>query len=123
MLGVVVLHGLRRTDRRRELERLAPVACGSATNCVGVGTMTVSQEPVQNAVSVQWNGRSWSCGGPPAMTLGEQGFGSMWWNGTVWQSERTISAGHGSGLQAISCAGSDCMAVGYQTVSGVDIQP
>jgi hypothetical protein len=176
---------------------LAQVACGSATNCVGVGTMTVSQEPVQNAVSVQWNGRSWSRGGPPAygnpagmnavscagsfcmatggaftevdnggtavgdsyqavgqnwtdvapdlgticspggigfcywastvacasssscMTLGEQGLGGMWWNGTAWQSERTISARHGSGLQAISCAGSDCMAVGYQTISGI----
>ena len=29
-----------------------------------------------------------------------------------------MSAGHGSGLTALSCGGSDCLAVGYRTSSG-----
>ncbi len=39
---------------------MASVSCGSKTNCVAVGTWTVSQEPVQNAVAVMWSGKSWS---------------------------------------------------------------
>ena len=67
---------------------LASVACGSTKNCAAVGTQTVSQEPVQNAVADTWNGTKWSFnGGLPA-------------NGNPAQ------------LNTVSCAGTFCMSAG-----------
>jgi hypothetical protein len=173
---------------------LASVSCGSVTNCVAVGTWTVSQEPVQNAVADIWKGKRWTwdselpANGNPAqlnavgcagafcmsagiasndsahasiavadqwdassqawtdvspnlggicgefrscawagviacsssascITLGGSS-GSQFWNGSAWQSASAISAGAGSALQAVSCGGSDCLAVGFRTVAG-----
>ena len=67
---------------------LASVSCGSPANCVAVGTMTISQEPVQNAVAAEWNGRSWS---------------------------RTLdlpAVGNPAQANAVSCTGPFCMATG-----------
>jgi hypothetical protein len=67
---------------------LARVSCGSTTNCVAVGTWTVSQEPVQNAVAVMWNGKSWSV------------------------DDDLPASGNPAAMNAVSCAGSFCMAGG-----------
>jgi hypothetical protein len=74
---------------------MADVACGSATNCVVVGTITVSEEPVQETASDFWNGRKWLGTDAPA-------------------------DGDPAALNAVSCAGSFCMAVGgaYQETAG-----
>jgi hypothetical protein len=44
---------------------LADVSCGSAANCMAVGTVTVSQEPVQESVALVWNGKTWTGTLPP----------------------------------------------------------
>jgi len=44
---------------------LAEVSCGSATDCMAVGTVTVSQEPVQDSVALNWNGKTWAGTFPP----------------------------------------------------------
>jgi hypothetical protein len=175
---------------------LSGVSCGSISNCIAVGTWTVSQEPVQNAVADIWNGKKWiwdtevpakgnpaqlntvGCAGTFCLTAGVASndqagasiatadtwvatssawtdvsptnlggicgeFGScawagvvacgnasscmtlaglrpsQFWNGTSWQAAKPISAGQGSGLQDISCGGSDCLAVGFQTAHGL----
>jgi hypothetical protein len=66
---------------------LASVACGSADNCLAVGTVTVSQEPIQQTAAVAWDGRGWDGAGLP-------------------------SAGDPAALNAAGCAGNFCMAVG-----------
>jgi hypothetical protein len=66
---------------------LAGVSCGSASNCVAVGTQTVSQEPVQNTVAFAWDGIGWGGTSPP-------------------------NDGNPAALNAISCAGKFCMTVG-----------
>jgi len=77
---------------------LASVSCGSASNCVGVGTQTISQEPVQDTVGVAWNGTSWTHTSPP-------GYGNP------------------SAANAVSCAGNFCMDVGggYADVDGGNV--
>ena len=67
---------------------LASVSCGSTTNCVAVGTQTVSQEPVQNAVADIWNGTKWS-----------------------FDSELPAN-GNPAQLNTVSCAGTFCMSAG-----------
>ena len=67
---------------------LASVSCGSTTNCVAVGTQTVSQEPVQNAVADIWNGTKWS-----------------------FDSELPAN-GNPADLNTVSCAGTFCMSAG-----------
>src|SRR5215472_4934259 len=67
---------------------LASVSCGSTTNCVAVGTWTVSQEPVQNAVADVWNGKKWT-----------------------WDSELPAN-GNPAQLNVVSCAGASCMSAG-----------
>ncbi len=67
---------------------LASVSCGSSTNCVAVGTITISQEPVQNAVAAMWNGRSWS------------------------RDDDLPAVGNPAQANAVSCAGPFCMATG-----------
>jgi len=44
---------------------LADVSCGSGTDCMAVGTVTVSQEPVQESVALNWNGKAWAGTSPP----------------------------------------------------------
>ena len=66
---------------------LADVSCGSATNCMAVGTWTISQEPVQPTIGFGWNGVRWARTSPPG-------------------------DGNPAALNAISCAGSFCMAAG-----------
>jgi hypothetical protein len=44
---------------------LADVSCGSASECMAVGTVTISQEPVQESVALLWNGKSWVGAYPP----------------------------------------------------------
>jgi len=51
------------------------------------------------------------------MTLGGSK-GGQFWNGSTWTSAEPVSAGPGSALQAVSCAGSDCLAVGWRMVAG-----
>jgi len=46
-------------------------------------------------------------------------FGTMAWNGTTWKPAEAISAGRGSALRDVSCAGTSCMAVGFRTAHGV----
>jgi hypothetical protein len=59
-----------------------------------------------------------ACAGPSnCMTLGGV-VSSQWWNGSEWKAEKSASAGPGSGLTSLSCAGSDCLAVGRRTSSG-----
>jgi hypothetical protein len=67
---------------------LASVSCGSAANCVAVGTWTVSQEPVQNAVADRWNGKRWT-----------------------WDSELPAN-GNPAQLNTVGCAGAFCMSAG-----------
>jgi hypothetical protein len=67
---------------------LAGVSCGSTTNCVAVGTWTVSQEPIQNAVADIWNGKKWT-----------------------WDTE-VPAAGNPAQLNTVGCAGAFCMAAG-----------
>jgi hypothetical protein len=174
---------------------LASVSCGSTKNCVAVGTFTVSQEPIQNAVADTWNGTKWSfdeelpapgnpadmntisCAGTFCMTAGVASndnarasvaagdtydaisqtwadvspnlggicaeFGTcawagviacgsatscvtlpgmrpiQFWNGTIWQQEKAVSAGQGSALDDVSCGGIDCLAVGFRTSHGL----
>ena len=64
------------------------VSCASATNCVTVGTWTQSQEPIQNAVSVYWNGTSWT------------------------RDYELPARGNPAQLNAVSCTGSFCLATG-----------
>lgn len=73
---------------------LFSVACGSTRNCVAVGTETISQEPVQNAVALAWNGKAWA-------------------------TDTDVPAeGNPAQLNAVGCAGPFCMAAG---VSSVDV--
>jgi hypothetical protein len=67
---------------------LASLSCGSTTNCAAVGTMTISQEPVQNAVAYNWNGKKWS-----------------------FDIELPAN-GNPAQLNAVSCAGTFCMSAG-----------
>ncbi len=67
---------------------LAGVACGSTSNCVTVGTVTVSQEPVQNAIAFTWNGKAWS------------------------REIEVPANGNPADLNAVSCVGTFCMAAG-----------
>jgi hypothetical protein len=66
---------------------LADVSCGSATDCMAVGTVTVSQEPVQESVALNWNGKTWARTFPP-------------------------QDGNPSAADAVSCAGGFCMEAG-----------
>lgn len=45
---------------------LSQVSCGSATNCVAVGTETLDQEPLVVSASKFWNGKAWSSPSPPS---------------------------------------------------------
>jgi hypothetical protein len=76
---------------------LADVACGSAANCVAVGTTTVSQEPVQDTIGDFWNGKEWL--------------------GTATPGD---AEGNPAALTAVSCAGSFCMAVGGAFAEDMD---
>jgi hypothetical protein len=67
---------------------LAGLSCGSTTNCVAVGTWTVSQEPIQNAVADTWNGKRWT-----------------------WDSD-VAADGNPAQLNAVGCAATFCMAAG-----------
>jgi hypothetical protein len=66
---------------------LARVSCGSRSNCVAVGTETISQEPVQEAVGFFWNGSRWAFSAPP-------------------------SDGNPAAANSVACAGRFCMSVG-----------
>jgi hypothetical protein len=169
------------------------VSCASATNCLAVGTETVSQEPVQVPMAFAWDGKKWlrlfapgygnpamlnavactrglcmaagggfaevdngdlamaeawhpatktwttvspdlgvictgftTCGWTSELACGSatncltlSSFGTMAWNGTTWKPAEAISAGRGSALRDVSCAGTSCMAVGFRTAHGV----
>ncbi len=172
---------------------LAEVSCGSATNCVAVGTTQYKFSSDQKPSSVIWNGKSWSFSQPPGvgdpaamnavsctgqfclavgggwadflqgtiaiaatwnaatktwtdvspdlgricheraactwasvvscgsptncMALGPKG--GQAWNGQDWEGAPTVPAGHGSGLPAVSCGLTFCMAVGHRSISHV----
>jgi hypothetical protein len=66
---------------------LAAVSCGSVTNCVAVGTTQYQFSSDQKTSSVVWNGKSWAFSQPPGV-------------------------GDPAALNAVSCAGRFCMAVG-----------
>ena len=74
---------------------ISGLSCGSTTNCMAVGTWTVSQEPVQETLGWFWNGKTWSFVQPPG-------------------------AGNPAESNAVSCAGGFCMATGsaYSEVAG-----
>jgi hypothetical protein len=67
---------------------LASLSCASATRCIAVGTWTQSQEPIQNAVTAQWNGTSWS------------------------RDFELPARGNPAQLNAISCTGAFCLTTG-----------
>ncbi|HEY3907327.1 MAG TPA: hypothetical protein VGM14_25715 [Streptosporangiaceae bacterium] len=170
---------------------LAGVSCGSATNCVAVGTTQYQFSSDQKPSSVVWNGKSWAFSQPPGvgdpaemnavscagqfclavgsgdadvlqgtiaiaatwnaatrswtdvspkisqcgqascawasviscgsqkicMTLGHAG--SQVWDGQRWGAAPTIAVGHASGLPAVSCGLTICMAVGHQSIGNV----
>jgi len=57
-----------------------------------------------------------SCGSQKiCMTLGHAG--GQFWDGQRWEAAPTIAVGHGSGLSAVSCGLTFCMAVGHQAIS------
>ena len=66
---------------------LASVSCGSATSCVAVGTTQYQFSSDQKPSSVLWNGKSWAFSQPPGV-------------------------GDPAALNAVSCVGKFCMAVG-----------
>ena len=66
---------------------LAEVSCGSLTNCVAVGTTQYQFSSDQKPSSVVWNGKSWAFSQPPGV-------------------------GDPAAMNAVSCAGRFCMAVG-----------
>jgi hypothetical protein len=68
---------------------LAGVSCGSTTNCVAVGTVTISQEPVQIPLGFFWNGKTWARTEPPG--AGE---------------------GNPAATNSVICTGGFCMAAG-----------
>ena len=68
---------------------MASVSCGSATNCIAVGTMTVSQEPVQVPIGMFWNGKTWARTEPPG-----------------------AAEGNPAAANAVGCIASFCMAAG-----------
>jgi hypothetical protein len=45
-------------------------------------------------------------------------YGNLAWNGTKLNAAPSVSAGKGSGLGAVSCGKSYCLAVGHRTVNG-----
>ena len=65
-----------------------------------------------------WVNPPMSCGSS-ANCMALDGASHLWWNGTGWQSKPSVSAGRGSGLDAVGCSGSMCMAVGNRTIHGV----
>ena len=67
---------------------LASVSCGGPANCVAVGTVTISQEPVQNAAGAEWNGKNWSV------------------------DTELPSSGDPAAMNKVACARSFCMAGG-----------
>jgi hypothetical protein len=77
----------------------ASVACGSAKDCVAVGTQTVDNAGDQRSIAVHWNGSRWTTAPPPA------------------------GDGNPEYLNAVSCAGGFCMAGGgaYQQVQNGDV--
>ena len=66
---------------------LASVSCGNATNCVAVGTTQYQFSSDQKPSSVVWNGKRWAFSQPPGV-------------------------GDPAAMNAVSCAGRFCMAVG-----------
>lgn len=76
---------------------LSSVSCGSTTNCMAVGTWTVSQEPVQEPLG-------------------------FFWNGTKWIFSEPSGAGEGNPAEsnAVGCAGGFCVATGsaFSEVAG-----
>jgi hypothetical protein len=73
------------------------VSCGSARNCMAVGTWTVSAEPVQDPLGYFWNGNEWIRNEPPG-----------------------DAEGNPAESNAVGCAGGFCMATGgaYKEVVG-----
>jgi hypothetical protein len=66
---------------------LAQVSCGSATNCVAVGTTQYQFSSDQRPSSVVWNGKTWAFSQPPG-------------------------AGDPAAMYAVSCVGRFCLATG-----------
>lgn len=64
-----------------------------------------------------WPTSNLTCGSPVSCMYFD-GASHTWWNGTAWRQEPSVSAGRGSGLTAVGCGGSICMAAGYRTIRG-----
>ena len=172
----------------------ADVSCGSAANCVAVGTTTFDNEGDQGETGVAWTGKTWvnadppgngdpavanavgcyggfcmaaggayqevnngdvatagawnartmsfrdvspnlgvictgytvctwagpmACGSPSNCMTFTGSYGNLAWNGRKWIKAPSLSAGQGSLLDAVSCDGPDCLAVGYRTIRGL----
>ncbi len=79
---------------------LSGVSCGSAANCVAVGTVTTSPQPIQIPVGVFWNGRTWAPTRPPG-----------------------VGQGNPAAMNSVACAGTFCLAAGgaFSEVIGGDV--
>lgn len=73
---------------------LSGIACGNGANCVGVGTETLDNE-------------------------GDQVDAGAFWNGKAWQLTAAPGNGDPAADNAVACAGTFCMAVGFRTIKGV----
>ena len=111
--------------------RLTGVSCGSATNCVAVGS---SSGGAEQTLIESWDGTSWSIAGPSVpgylngvscssavacMAVGAGGSGELFmsWNGVTWSVIPATTVP--GGLNAVSCsAASSCTAVGTTATSG-----
>jgi DNA-binding beta-propeller fold protein YncE len=105
----------------------------TAVSCTGEVCVAVGDGGFGQPDAIEWNNatQSWqdiSPGNGVGVYAGAISCGSSsncmtsvntWWNGSTWQNAPFAPAGPGSGLPAMSCAGSICLAVGYQAGSGI----
>jgi hypothetical protein len=109
------------------------MAAGGAYQDIHNGA--IAQAGTWNATTQSWTDTSpdlgvictgfMSCGwaavlscASPSNCMAIDASGSLAWNGTTWTAAPFVSAGKGSYLADLSCGGTMCLAVGYQTISG-----
>jgi hypothetical protein len=111
----------------------------NAVSCTGNMCMAVgpSGDDLSPSLADEWDSatQTWLNVSPATATLGPDiscgsamncmtingPLGNAWWNGSTWQYAQFAPGGYGW-LNAVSCGGGDCLAVGYRYVSGT-MQP
>ena len=117
---------------------LAGVACPAAAECWAVGLMPLRSGTV--SLTERWNGTKWAVVTTPSSTDGQlaaaacatgsdclavgnddSGFAlGQLWNGSKWLAEKPVRPGGvtRSALEAVSCPGPACVAVGNDVTAG-----